>query len=252
MPKKFYLLARKGMIRLNDTDNGAGGGSTPPEGGTPPAAPSATPPATPPATPTPPAAPEGDKGNAWDGKVESLPSGAQDLIRQLRSENAQKRTKASEAETAQRDAVMALAKAVGLELPEGAETPDPAAMAQQLVDSQTEAKDAHIELEVYRTARDHGGDPARLTDSRTFLAKVADLDPTDEDFTTQVTDAAKAAVTANPSLTAVQVAGQSTVQHPGGSGEKAITVEQFKAMKPAERNELFQTDPDLYRQLTGR
>jgi hypothetical protein len=60
------------------------------------------------------------------------------------------------------------------------------------------------------------------------------------------------ALTENPKLKAVQATGASAVDHAGGSGEGAVTPEQFAAMKPAEKNALYVSNPTLYRQLAGR
>jgi|GEM_PF-3627815 len=189
---------------------------------------------------------------AWDGNVETLPDGAQKLIKELRTESAKRRTDAAGADERQQEMARALAKAAGIELPGDASAPSVEDLTASLANSQEVGTATAIELAVYRTANDHGGNPASLTDSRAFLAKVAELDPKAEDFTTQVTAAAKAAVTANPSLKAAQVAGTSAVEHAGGSGELATTAEQFKSMSTAAKNELFKKNPTLYSQLTGR
>lgn len=186
---------------------------------------------TPPATPTPPAAtlpadqdaPPAGAPAEWDGKVESLPEAAQKMIRDLRTESADRRTRLTTAEKAQQDAIRALAKAAGIELPADPDDtpPDAAALASQVAQEREAARAARVELAVYRTAPTHQGDPAALLDSRSFLANVADLDPTAEDFTSKVDAAIKAAVDANPKLKAARAAGQSSVDHPGGSGEGA-------------------------------
>lgn len=148
--------------------------------------------------------------DAWDGKVESLPKDAQKIITDLR--------KADGDERVAKKTLDAIVNALNPDA-EG-DKPDPVKLAQQLTDSQTDSRQSKIELEVYRTASEHGGNPAALTDSRTFLAKVAGLDPTAEDFRTKVIDAAKAAVTENNTLAAARAAaGASTVNHAGGSGE---------------------------------
>ena len=186
-------------------------------------APAAPAPETP--APAPPAAPEQASPAApeWDGKVESLPEPVQKMIRDLRTESAERRTKLTAAEQAQQDAIRALAKAAGIDLPGQQDTaPDPAALAEQLTASQVRARTAAVELAVFRAAGKHAGDPDALLDSRAFLAKVADLDPGAADFTTAVESAITEAVAANPKLKAVQVTGASSVDHSaGGSGEGA-------------------------------
>lgn len=158
-----------------------------------------------------------DKGaddNPW-----SDPDKAKAEIERLRRENAKKRVDPKEAAKAARDEVVQeLGKALGI-IKDGDDAPDPTELAQQVTTAQAAARQAAVELAVYKTAATHGGDPAALTDSRTFLAKVADLDPGAEDFTTKVTDAAKKAVTDNPKLKATPVVGASGADHAGGSGE---------------------------------
>ncbi len=146
-------------------------------------------------------------------------------IAKLRRENGSERTnaKATAAEEARTALVRALAPVLGLE-DAIVEDADPtkliAAAETQAEEARAQARATAVELEVYRTATQHGANAAALTDSRAFLAKVAHLDPSGEDFTAQVVAAAKAAATENPSLKAVQVTGPSTVEHTGGTGER--------------------------------
>ncbi|WP_122262210.1 hypothetical protein [Ornithinimicrobium cerasi] len=154
----------------------------------------------------------------WDGKVESLPDPVQKMIRDLRAESADRRTKLTAAEQAQQDAIRALAKAAGIELP-GETAPDPAQLTEQLTATQAQARQAAIELAVFKAAPTHQGDPNALLDSRSFLAKVADLDPASAEFTTTVDAAIKDAVTTNPKLKAAPAVGASAADHAGGSGE---------------------------------
>jgi len=141
-------------------------------------------------------------------------------IARLRRENASSRTnaKATAAQEARDALVQDLGKALGL-VTDGQGTPTAEQLAEQVTAAQKQAQQSAVELAVYRTAAQHGGNPAALTDSRTFLAKVATLDPTAEDFTTKVIAAAQAAVTENPTLKAAPVAAASSVDHTGGTGE---------------------------------
>lgn len=148
--------------------------------------------------------------DAWDGKVETLPKDAQKIITDLR--------KADGDERVAKKTLDAIQKALNPDA-EG-EKVDPVKLANDLTAAQQATRQAAVELEVYKTAADHGGNPAALTDSRNFLAKVADLDPTAEDFRSKVVEAAKASVAENPTLQAARaVAGASSVNHAGGSGE---------------------------------
>lgn len=163
-----------------------------------------------------------DAGSTWDGKVESLPEGAQKMIRDLRTESADRRTKLSTAEQAQQDAIRALAKAAGIELPGGDNTPDPAELAQKLTTSQATARDSAAELIVWRNASTLKVDPGALTDSRAFAAAIKDFDPSSETFETDVKKAAEDAAKKNPKLQAAQAAAsRSGADHAGGSGEGA-------------------------------
>lgn len=126
----------------------------------------------------------------------------------------------------------------------------PEQLTQQLEAEQSKAKATAVELAVYRTAREAGGDPDALLDSRQFAASIADLDPTD---TAAVKSAVEAAVTANPKLAA-----QTAPAGPARSGSEftgppssAPTAAQFAAMNYAQRVELMQSDPDTYRRLAG-
>lgn len=159
----------------------------------------------------------------WDGKVESLPEPVQKMIRDLRTENGQRRTALTAAEQQQQDMVRALAKAAGVKLPDDEDNgPDPAALTQQLTAAQQAQRQTAVELAVYRTAGKHSGDPDALLDSRSFLNAVADLDPAAPDFGSQVDAAVKNAVDSNPKLKSGRVPGASGVDHTGGSGESTV------------------------------
>lgn len=150
-------------------------------------------------------------------KVEELPDWAQRIVRDARSEAGTARTAKNAAEQKQTETLDAIAKALGLKKDE---TPDPAKLAEQLTTAQKDARDAQIELAVYRGAGKHQGDADALLDSRAFLADVRDLDPTAKDFAAKVDAAIKDAVTKNPKLKTVLAAGASSVDHSGGTGER--------------------------------
>ncbi|MDF2847197.1 MAG: hypothetical protein K0R97_1179, partial [Oerskovia sp.] len=127
-------------------------------------------------------------GTEWDGKVESLPTGAQTLIEKLRKEAGDSRVNAKQ--TAAAEAREALLKELGL-VKDGEATPDSAKLAQDLTAAQDAARLASVELAVHRAAGTHKADPSALLDSRAFLAKVTDLDPTASDFAATVDAAIK-------------------------------------------------------------
>ncbi|MFE7782043.1 hypothetical protein [Streptomyces nigrescens] len=127
---------------------------------------------------------------------------------------------------------------------------DPAQLTKQLEAEQAKARTTAVELAVYRTARDAGGDPDALLDSRSFAAAIADLDPTD---TAAVKAAVEQAVAGNPKLAA-----QTAPAGPARSGAEfsgppaqSVSPQQFAAMNYSQRAELMQTDPDSYRRLAG-
>jgi hypothetical protein len=120
---------------------------------------------------------------------------------------------------ATKDRLDAALKALGL-TPDGKTDP-----AEQLKAAATErdkavsrARDTAIELAVYKSAGKAGADPDAVLDSRGFLSSVAELDPDAADFTDKVAAAIKAAVKANPKLsaTAGQGAGKQGADHTGG------------------------------------
>ncbi|MFC7860700.1 hypothetical protein ACFQ9D_12020 [Arthrobacter koreensis] len=151
----------------------------------------------------------GDTGaQEWDGKVESLPADAQRIIADLRKEAGDERVAAK--------TLAAIQKALNPDA-KGDEKPDAAALTKALTEREADAKQAKTELAVYRLAGKNGADPDALLDSRGFLAKLADLDPSD---TAKITKAITDAVKDNPKLKAVLAAGASGADLTGGSGEK--------------------------------
>lgn len=129
------------------------------------------------------------------------PESAKAEIERLRKENGAARTnaKAQAAEEARNELAQTIGKALGLV--EG-EPVDPAKLTEQLTAEQSNARQARLELAVFRNAGDDA-DASALLDSRTFLEKVAAIDPNDS-------QAIKAAITeaveANPRLGKAPVA----------------------------------------------
>ena len=148
-----------------------------------PTAAAATPPVAEPTQPTPPAA------DPW-----ADPAVARAEIEKLRRENASARTNAKQtaADEARKELTQQIGKALGLLEDEV----DPEKLTAELTASQASAKQAQIELAVFRAAGDLA-DPQQLLDSRAFLEKVAAIDPTDS---AALTAAITAAVEANPRL----------------------------------------------------
>lgn len=143
-----------------------------------------------PTTPAAQAAPEAPTKNVWED-----PEAAKAEIEKLRKENGAARTnaKAQAAEEARKELAQTIGKALGLVADEPL---DPAKLTESLTAAQEQAKQAQIELAVFRAAGDTA-DPAALLDSKTFLEKVSTIDPADS---AAITAAIGEAVTQNPRL----------------------------------------------------
>ncbi|GAA2178541.1 hypothetical protein GCM10009785_01520 [Brooklawnia cerclae] len=183
----------------------------------------------------------------WDGKVESLPQGAQDIIKSLRTENAAKRTAAKGAEDAANAKITAALKALGIE---DAGTDDPVKLAEQAQKERDAEKaasrSAQLQLAVYKAAGQHGADPDALLDSNSFLASVKELDSTDAKA---IGEAIKKAVAANPKLkTSLQAgAGQTGADFSGGTGGQPKGI--AEQIADAEAKHDFKTSALLKAQL---
>ncbi len=170
-------------------------------------------------------------------------------VTRLRRENGKDRVTAKEkaAQEAVEGAAKTMAVALGL-IDATDDAPDPAVLTQQIKAEQEKAKFAERKLAVFQNAGD--GDPARLLDSTSFLASIADVDPTDAEA---IKAAIKQATTDNPWLKAspTQAVGKGGTQMSGGTGEGAITQEQFDRMDYNQRAELYTKDPARYSQLSA-
>lgn len=224
----------------------SGAPQTPAAPGTAPQAPAA--PQQQPQTPQQPQDPAAPQNDPQD--VASLPEWAQKLIRDTRAEAADYRTRYQQAtqQPPQQPAAQAPAAPV-VDVPEGAVERLPRWAQQALAESTAAARRAAVQAAVIQAAPTAGADVARLLDSASFNAAVAQVDPSD---TAAITEAIKNAVTAQPWL----AAGPPQTAPKGGAdfsnpGPGAVTPEQFAAMSYAERAELYQTDPDTYRRLAG-
>lgn len=195
--------------------------------------------------PAPATAPEGTEAQ----NVTDLPQWAQTLITKTRDEAANSRTnaKATAAQEATDALTQRLGKALGL-IKDGEEAPDAEALTAQLTEQSTAARTAQVELAIFKAATGAGADPQALLDSRSFLNSIKDIDPANSEA---VTTAITTATTNNPRLKAARAAARSGADLTGGTGEGAMTAERFAAMKPAEKNELFRTNPTQYRQFAG-
>lgn len=143
------------------------------------------------------------------------PDKAKAEIERLRKENASTRVNAKKqaAADAEQDIINRIGKTLGL-----IEDEDTKVDVDQL---ESKLHGSQIENAVYRAAASKQNlDVNALLDSRSFLASVKELDPTDKDFAGQVSAAIDQAVTDNPRLQSQPGAGKSGNEKPEGEGNK--------------------------------
>ncbi|MEV8029263.1 hypothetical protein [Cellulosimicrobium funkei] len=218
-------LAR--LMFIDDPANGDPTGAGPVDNN--PDAPAEDPPADPapevPADPSP--EPSGDEPKTFD----------EDYVKGLRAEAAKYRTAAkTAADTAIADLTKNIGKTLGLIKDD--EPADPAELTKQIEAERNAARAAQVELSVFRVAGKHQADADALLDSRAFLTRVKALDPTADDFASQVEDAVKTAVENNPKLRVVQAATKAGSDLSAGNADPKkgqLTREQFAALTVSER-----------------
>lgn len=208
---------------------------------TPPVDPAAPqdPPAAPPTpadpAPTPPAPPADPAPKPPKRSLEDSLATLDDETRQYVLGEVQKaRREAGDArsaakKTAAEEARADLATQIAKILDPAAETTDPAALTEQVTTATATARQAQVELAVFRAAGAAGGDPAALLDSRSFMSSLAEVDPANADA---VTAAISAALEANPTLKttpARRVPGP--LPTPGGSTPPGLDEEIAAAQK---------------------
>lgn len=140
-----------------------------------------------------------DQGGDQTGKVkitgEFDADRAARALEGARADAASEKSKRQVAEKQRNDVL----KALGLDT-EG--KPDAKALGEQVERERTEARQARVELAVFRAAGKAGGDPDALLDSRAFLDSIAELDPTGAGFGEAVAGAIVKAIEGNPRLKA--------------------------------------------------
>ncbi|MEV0445957.1 hypothetical protein AB0I84_31540 [Streptomyces spectabilis] len=234
------------MSTPNTTTAQAPAPSGDPQAQTAPSTSSTPPPPQAPAAPPSPQQQTAPQGEPQD--VASLPEWAQKLIKDTRAEAADYRTRAQQSApqppTPQAPAAPPVDAAA-----DGDVTRLPKWAQQALADSTAAARQAAVQAAVIQAAPGAGADVARLLDSASFTAAVAQLDPTD---TAAVAEAITNAVTAQPYLAALPQTPAKGGADFTDAGPGAVTPEQFAAMSYAERAELFQSDPDTYRRLANQ
>jgi hypothetical protein len=130
---------------------------------------------------------------------DNLDDRAKKVIEAIRNDFKSERSKRQAAEEAARQAPIDLAQTIGKALGLVADDApvDPAKLTEQLTVEQANARQAKVELAVFRAAPAAKGDPAALLDSLAFQAKVKDLDPNDS---AAIAAAITTAVAENPKL----------------------------------------------------
>lgn len=153
--------------------------------------------------------------------VDDLPDWAQKIVRDARTEAAGSRTAGkTAAEQAEQALVQRIGKSLGLIKDD--EPADAAKLQTQIEEHAATAREAKVELAVHRAAGKAGADADALLDSRAFLGALKDIDPDDA---AAVTAAIAEAIKTNPKLKVGQAPGASGVDHSGGSGEGAHTLD---------------------------
>lgn len=187
--------------------------------------------------------PAGDAGDLWADPVK-----AKAEIERLRRENGADRVnaKTAAAKEARDEITQTLGKALGL-ITDGDGAPSVEDLTRQADADKARVRDLTVRLALAESGAKPLARAAILGDGI-----LTDLDHTAADYADQVKAKVGEYLTKYPELKTAQVAGASSVDHAGGSGEGAVSKEQFAAMNPAEKNALFTTNPTLYRTLTGR
>jgi hypothetical protein len=169
----------------------------------------------------------------------SAPSRRDKELEKARDQAAKARVGAKEAaDKAKKELVHEIGKALGLVEDEKDEAPDPAKLQAEIERRTAAHRETAVELAVYRGASKYGADPDALTDSRTFLRSIKDLDPSDEGFAKAVNTAIKKAVDDNPKLKSAPAAPERTSSDfnggAGGSSEPQ-TIDEIRAARRKRR-----------------
>lgn len=226
--------------------------NTPPAGETPPAGSAPVP--TPPPAATPPAAPASKEPTIAELQAEN-----KRLAKE--AEDARVRAKGAVADGAKRDQLIALAAAIGIELPStGAEvTVD--SLQQQLTEAMTgkqttESENQKLQADkaIARAAWTNQVDPGKSTYLEFLLHSnpaFAALDQASADYQASVTELVKT-ITASDPIFAVSPGGaaRSGGENFGGAGAPGeVTKAAFDQMNVMDKTKLFQTNPELFRRL---
>lgn len=223
----------------------AEGSSTPPADPAPPAP--AEPPVEP-AAPQEPQAPAGDTppwGEDFDPERawKRIQAQKADLdAERAKREKAVKDAEAAAEQRAREEAYREFGKHLGLVKDDEPPTVEGLQQALQEKDStltaaQAEAQALRIENAILRYADKHGGDADALTDSESFKSKLKALDPTADDYASQVEQLVKTAVESNARFRKVQVAPRSSNGNPAPSGGDTAPKDDIETLRATYRKE---------------
>lgn len=194
-------------------------------------------------------APQGPtQGGSGEIPIDQLPEAWQKHIRDLRTENQQRRQAQPDYDKYKQfyDGIQ------GVVSPDNQK--DPEKLAADLQAERERTRESDLKLAIYQTAGEHGADPSALLDSASFLGEARKLD----DFG-QVGDLIKNAVEKNGRLKAggstrqkQQAPGSSgSTEFPGGAGNgQQLTRDDLKNMSP-EQIEKARTEGRLKTLLGG-
>ncbi|ELP64160.1 hypothetical protein PV735_05315 [Streptomyces turgidiscabies] len=180
---------------------------------------------------------DGGQGAGGSGKGDQGKDGEDDAakVKRLEKKLTDARAEAGKARTdakkqAADDAVAALTKQLGkaLGFVKDDAPPDPKALADAIAQKDTalSQKDASlrakdVELAVWSRADKLKAKAGALLDSRSFVAAISELDPSDKGFQTDLDKAIKDAVDGNKAFAVTPPAGKSGADLSGGTGEGA-------------------------------
>jgi len=158
-------------------------------------------------------------------------------LKQANADAAKARTNAKKAaaDEARSEITKQIAKTLGLIEDDKDTPPDPKALSAEIEKAKAAHRETAVELAVFRGASKYGADAEALTDSRSFLRSIADLDPGDEEFAKKVNAAIKQAVADNPKLKAAGQAPARTSGDFSGSTEKPKNGNSIEAQREAFR-----------------
>lgn len=241
MTKRHARIRLLFTVTTPDPTPGGGNPTPTPDPAQPPA-PKTDPAPTPPAPA--PAVPPAPGSNLPDD-----PEALKQIIQQLRSENAKSRTTAKDqaAQAARDEVIKEVGKKLGLIKDD--EPVDSVKLGEQLTASQAANRANEVKLAVFQNAPD-GVNVKALMDSVAFNRKIEGLDPSAENFSSQVLEAINAAVTANPQFRTGRAPVKGGNELPGGpGGAEQITEAELASMTPAQIAEAL--EKGLLKNLLG-